>query len=905
MKKVLLRSVKIIFIIIPSLLLLMFLLPVLFPGTVVEKVKGWANKSIEGEVNFSKVRLSFFNHFPSLTATLYDATLKGSAPFKKDTLVSADEIALGINIRSLIFGRRIHIDQIFVTDALVNIQVNEKGEANYNIYNSKSTANKQAEDSTGTSLRLEKIQVENTHFIYNDRSVNILIDAKGFNYDGTGDLSKNIFDLYSEAHIDSLNFLLDNEPYLINKRVNADLVTKINTNSLAFIFEKNNLRINKLPVQFSGKLDFLQNGYDMDFTVSSKKNNLAKVFTALPPQYLKWIEDTQLKGVADLFLALKGQYIASKNIAPNLNFDFSLKDGYVNHKKAPFAASGILLDLHTKMPSLNTDSLEIKIDTINFNINKDYFKGKIMVKGINKPFIDAAIHTDIDLAQMDRAFGINNVDLKGKCLANILAKGIYDPATQSFPVTKANIDLHDGFILSPYYPNPVEAINLKAKISDETGKLEDLAVNIQPISFNFEKQPFHVTADLKNFENIIYNIKAKRQLDVARIYKVFSQEGLKLDGFISADLSLNGSQNDAVNGHFDKLDNSGVLVLKNIRTYSKYFPHAFLIKDGTFKFNQDKMNFENFSAGYAESDFKLDGYFQNVIGYILSPGGILKGAFTVNSDFINVNQFMSNEIEPADTSSNASSPGVIVIPPAYNLSLKANANKVVFNDLLLENLHGELAIDTGELVMKGTGFSTIGCNVLMDAKYKSNGPSKAKFDYVIKANDFDIKKAYDSIKIFRELASAAAYAQGIVSIDYNLKGVLNRDMSPIFPSLEGGGTLSLKDVKVKGYKLFNVISRQAAKDSLNDPNLRKVTIKSSIKNNIITIERFKFKVFGFRPRIEGQTSFDGQLNLKMRLGLPPLGIIGIPIKVTGTQDDPVVKLGKKTQDLKETEYDEE
>ena len=40
----------------------------------------------------------------------------------------------------------------------------------------------------------------------------------------------------------------------------------------------------------------------------------------------------------------------------------------------------------------------------------------------------------------------------------------------------------------------------------------------------------------------------------------------------------------------------------------------------------------------------------------------------------------------------------------------------------------------------------------------------------------------------------------------------------------------------------------------------------------------------------------------MRLGLPPLGIIGIPLTVTGTQEAPKVKLGKKTEDLQETEY---
>jgi AsmA protein len=40
----------------------------------------------------------------------------------------------------------------------------------------------------------------------------------------------------------------------------------------------------------------------------------------------------------------------------------------------------------------------------------------------------------------------------------------------------------------------------------------------------------------------------------------------------------------------------------------------------------------------------------------------------------------------------------------------------------------------------------------------------------------------------------------------------------------------------------------------------------------------------------------------MRLGLPLLGIIGISVTVTGTQEAPKVKIVKKTEDLEETEY---
>ena len=88
---------------------------------------------------------------------------------------------------------------------------------------------------------------------------------------------------------------------------------------------------------------------------------------------------------------------------------------------------------------------------------------------------------------------------------------------------------------------------------------------------------------------------------------------------------------------------------------------------------------------------------------------------------------------------------------------------------------------------------------------------------------------------------------------------------------------------MKGFKLFNAVSKKTKHQSITDPDLTKVDIKTKIANNIITIERTKMRVAGFRPRLEGQVSFDGKMNLKFRLGLPPFGIFGIPMVITGTQ----------------------
>jgi len=280
-KKIVIKILKITGISLGSLLLLLFLLPFFFPDTISQKIKEFANSSINGKLDFSKTNLSFFKHFPALTLTLHDIVLKGSAPFEKDTLIAADELSLGIGLGS-IFEKQITINHFFLTRAFINVQVDQAGQANYNVIKP-SASNEAAADTGSASLRIESIIVENSHLVYNDKSLPMFINAKGFNYSGKGDLSKAIFDLYTHAQIDSLDFSFDGEDYVRSKKLNADLITRINTNSLLLEFEKNDLKINKLPVQFNGRFEFLKSGYNMDFKINSKETRLRFVYCIATP----------------------------------------------------------------------------------------------------------------------------------------------------------------------------------------------------------------------------------------------------------------------------------------------------------------------------------------------------------------------------------------------------------------------------------------------------------------------------------------------------------------------------------------------------------------------------------------------------------------------------------------------
>lgn len=1000
-------------------ILLLLIIPYLLPDTIAKETQKWVNKNIKGEVQFKGTNLSFFRHFPSLTLSLNEFLLKGAAPFEQDTLLYSKSLSFRVDL-STVFSDQIKIDQVFLDQAIINVKVDEKGNANYDVYQSADKTNV-PKDSSNTAIQIAGIFINKSKLSYNDLSVPMLIQATDLNYSGKGDLSKAIFDLSSKAEIGSLDVYYNGEPYLLHKKVGARLVTKINTNSLDLMFNENDLKINSLPIQFIGRFSFIKDGYDINFRTKAKETDLHNIFTAMPPAIAERMEKTNMKGYAEIKASLIGKYLAGQKIMPTLSFNLKIREGEISNPKAPEPISKLYLNLQTKLPSLDMDSLYINMDSLYFNMGKDYVAAVVNFRGLKEPELYVRSRADIDLKKWGSVFeldqlsghfvatlsaegkytkkvqhsGLRQIDtviatipsfklsadlnkgyfkypgvaaaieqinfnvrgenpdgdykktwfeisdlniqalsnyirgfakvraatnmpldvqlnaminleeiknfyplkgleLKGKLDLNLKSKGGYNKAKKLFPVTEAHLMLRNGWIKTAHFDQALEQITIESRLLNRDGTLKGTQLNIKPVAFQMAGQPFMLKADVRNFDNMAYDISSKGKIDLGKMYQLFAVKGYGLKGSISTDVSFKGLQSDALAGRYQKLNNKGRLQVNDITLNSDLFPKSFLIKNGVFTFNQDKMKFEKFKGSYGQSAFSMNGYLGNVINYVLSERAKLSGNFNLTSERIFADELMAFNDTGTAAKTHAAT-GVIIIPDNLNVLVTADAGVVHYNGMEIKNAKGEMKLDQGTLSLNDMAFSLVDAPVRMSAHYKSTSPKSAIFDYHILAQEFDIAKAYRDIKMFRTLASSAAKVKGVVGLDYQLSGKLNQDMAPVYPSLKGQGTLSVKKVSLMGFKLMNAVSKATKRDSLTNPDLSEVVIKSNIKNNIIYIDRFKMRIAGFRPRFEGQVSFDGRLNMSGRLGLPPFGILGIPLSITGTQDNPKVALKRNKE----------
>lgn len=914
-KNIILKILKWIGISIASILFLMFIIPILFPGKVSEQVKLFANKHLAGELDYKKTHLTFFRHFPSLTVSVDDFLLKGSKPFQNDTLLAAKEVAVGINLKNLIFDGEVKIDEIYVTDAYANVFVNTKGEANYNVYVSKPSEKPKDTTSTGASIKLDLIKLRNWNVKYNDHAARVLVDAKGLNYTGKGGLSEDIFDLETDLDIDKLDFSLNRIYYTKQKTLHADLITRINTNALTFVLRKNELRINDLPLKFTGFVSILKDGYNLDINAASEKTTIRDMISVLPPQYLDWAKDTKIEGKSDLFFSLKGRFSEPQNQKPRLKARLMLKDGFVSNGKAPVPMNNFNMDLNVDLPDLDTEKLGLDLKNLNFDLGpNNNFKAVVKTKGLDEMQINADVKGAVNLQTLTQALGLKDIDARGLMDTNIKANGIFSLDKKLFPKTNGYLNLKNGWLKTKYYPNPIQNINIVANIINTDGTFKSLGVKLDPFKFDFEGNPVFVNADLQNFEDVLYKVRAKGTLNVGRIYKVFAKKGLDVSGLIMADLSLNGRQSYATTGQYSRLDNRGNLILKNIKATTEYLPKSFYIKEGNFEFENEKMWFRKFFANYGKSDFALNGYLLNTINYFIERKGTLHGKFKLKSRYVLIDEFMalkdgdnskkSIEVDYAKVE-NPKSSGVVIIPKNLDVSLEADVKNVEFKGLNLNNLFGLASVNKGEVFLKNTSFDVVGSRMKIDVRYQDESPLTANYDIALNVLDFDVQRAYNEIDMVREMATAAKNVKGIVSLDYKLKGDFDKNMTPIYPSLEGGGVVNLRDVEVKNLKMLSAVGDNIGAKAFNNPDMKGVNIETHIKNNLIHVDKFTFKVSILRPTISGTTSFNGLLDLRVRVGILPGGLIGFPIVVTGTHEKPQVKIfSKKGQGIVDALYNE-
>jgi AsmA protein len=731
------------------------------------------------------------------------------------------------------------------------------------------------------------------------------ITVKGFVKGVLADSLETIPRFHVDVNIKDGMFKIDTLPTPV-ENIQIDLAIE-NTygvkDSMVFDLKNFKLDIGTHPIHGRFKLNGYAHRIDTDIFASIDMGILESIYP---------IKGIDIKGNLSFELMAKGDYHYLNNKIKSIPaFDLNLKfsEGRFKYDSLPSSIDNIRFQIIANNPTGILEETSLRFHDINLDMGKNPITGYVYLKGYEKYMIDADIKASLDLADLQKIHPIKGISMKGLFGLDIKARGFYDHNKRKFPAIDSKVQIKNGWIQTPDYPEPVENINLLARVQNITGNFKDSRLDITDLTYTLEDEPFEIKGSVTDMEDYAFDLKMTGKVDLEKITKIYPVEGMALKGIIDSDVSTQGKVSDIEEGRYKRIKSSGKIDVKNFEAKSASMP-VISIKDALFSFTPEKVILEKFIGKAGKSDINMTGDLSNYMTFfpkrIRKPGeapyqGALKpiiGDLILNCDTLDVNEWLkpapaqnnvARTTQPADTNSKSH---IQKISERIDFVFDSKIGYVKYDDFRVSKLDGEIRVKDGTVFLKETGFNSLNAIFNLSGDYDTRDVNHPLFDFNIDIKDLDIHSAYKELGIVRELAPAAANAEGSFSITYKLKGELDQQMNVKTETLLGGGEIRIANAKINGMKIFDEISKAAKRGNIKDPHLKEFIMDTEIRNNKIFIKPFALDLSGFETDIEGVSDMNGTMAYVFRIELLPIEKLKIPFHVTGTYDNPKVAIGK-------------
>ncbi|WP_412983767.1 AsmA-like C-terminal region-containing protein [Pontimicrobium sp. IMCC45349] len=458
------------------LLILLIATPYLFQSQIKDMVKNFINDNINAKVEFTDVDLSLLKSFPDATIIIDDLSVVNYAPFENDTLVSAKSIALELSIKELFKTKSdepIAINAIAIDNILINIISNEDGQANYDIAKPSAANESNNESSSGFTFSLEDYKITNSAISYLDESSKMYFSLTEFNHYGNGVFSEEQSELNTKT-TSQISLSIDSAQYLNNNNIKLDAIIGMNLKESIYTFKDNKAFINKLPLEFDGFLQLIEEGQKMDITFTNPESSFKDFLALVPQQYAANLTSVETSGDFKVNGKIKGEL--TKTTIPSFDINISSNNASFKFPDLPKSVKNIVIDTNIKNTSGNIDDSFVAINDLQFKIDQDTFKASATIKDLTKNiFVGAHIDGTLNLANITKAYPIElenalSGTLKGKLDTSFDMNAIETNAYERIK-NDGTVNISDFVFSSKDIVNPLNISNANIDFKTESIKL--------------------------------------------------------------------------------------------------------------------------------------------------------------------------------------------------------------------------------------------------------------------------------------------------------------------------------------------------------------------------------------------------------------------------------------------------
>ncbi len=548
---------------------------------------------------------------------------------------------------------------------------------------------------------------------------------------------------------------------------------------------------------------------------------------------------------------------------------------------------------------LNNDKYTFGDNSISLNEIKANFSGFVQLIDSSAIDMDLALNTpNIDFKQILSlipaiyAKDFESIQTAGEVALSATAKGRMEGDT--LPAINADLKINNAMFKYPDLPSSINDINIIANVSNPGGITDSTSINVEKLGLVMAGNPFEMRLAMKTpISDPDFKFGADGTIDFGKLSEVVHLDDMKINGIMTAALKANGKMSYVDKEEYDKFSILGSLGIKDFVLDMSSLDYDVNMQSANLDFTSQnvKMNAE---LGLGKSDLKLDGQLQNFLQYVLRDETI-KGSLNVRSNMINVTELMGEPTDSTATETETTEGSSFVdIPANVDFSLTAVINKLIYEDIEVADLKGNIELRNKVAKILTLNGKTLGGSFIMDGDYNVQDTLSPKVDLNLNVNEMKISEVFTKVTTANKLAPMLSDANGNFSLSMKFDSKLDHAMTPNLSTINGSGKFTSKEVGLNDVKALNTIADKINFSALKNPQMKDINIKFAIKNGRLEIDPFETAINTALLKVYGSSGLDQTLDYTSTISLKSITDkipVAFDVKIGGTFASPKISVG--------------
>jgi hypothetical protein len=326
------------------------------------------------------------------------------------------------------------------------------------------------------------------------------------------------------------------------------------------------------------------------------------------------------------------------------------------------------------------------------------------------------------------------------------------------------------------------------------------------------------------------------------------------------------------------------------------FPTTIIIPAIAFNFNPEKFDIKESRVKIGNSEFNLSGIITNIGGY-LKDNELLKGELEFVSENTDVFQLMEyangfGSVDSAETAKEEpenKEDNPFMVPLGIDITLNTKVKRASVGSTLLQDLHGQLTVKDGILVLEEMGFTTEAAKMQLTAMYRS--PRKnhlfAWIDFHLL--NIDIARLIHMFPDIDTIVPMLKSFDGKAEFHFSIETYMKSNYELKLSTLYGSAAIKGKDLIVMDNETYQKISRKLLFSKKTKNTIDSLAVEMTVVRNVVTLYPFLVSMDKYQAVLAGWHNLNMSFDYHISIVKTPLPVrLGLDIK--GTLDKPKFKL---------------